>query len=175
MERISLELYAGLITEALRRIWSKWGPITEGGLSEFLGQRGHVPSNMLTPLARGFLRHFTGDIEGSAYTLTPKVEALIRSIILQCEMPVYRIQRQKTPGQYPGMGAMLPVLAKSGIDESWIRFFHTFFASVAGANMRNELLHGFIDDVSEPTSALIILAAIYLTVGLQLIDPSTGP
>ena len=174
-ERLSLDIQAPLMAEVLRRVWSKWGPITEDELSGFLGQGGHVPPNILHSLARAFIRHFTGDVEGSAYTLMPKVEALVRCIVVQCQMPVYNIQRQKRPGQYPGLGALLPVLASLGIDESWFRFLHTFFASVAGANERNELLHGFIDDVGEITSALIILAVIYLTVGLRVIDPAGAP
>jgi hypothetical protein len=34
--------------------------------------------------------------------------------------------------------------------------------------MRNELLHGFIGEVSEPASALILVAALYLAVGVVL-------
>ena len=39
-----------------------------------------------------------------------------------------------------GLGALLPELRKLGLNESWFRFFHTYFASMAGANERNELL-----------------------------------
>ncbi|HEY7143955.1 MAG TPA: hypothetical protein VH637_06880 [Streptosporangiaceae bacterium] len=169
-ERLSLDLRGPLVTEALRRIWSKWGPVTEDDLVTFLSQGGHVPQGMSRSLARAFLRHFAGDFEGSAYTLMPKVEGLVRRIVVQCNMPVYATQRRKKPGQYLGLGALLPVLANLGIDESWFRFLHTFFASVAGFNERNELLHGFIDDVGEVVSALIILAVIYLSVGLRLTD-----
>jgi hypothetical protein len=168
--RLSLDVRGPLVTEALRRIWSKWGPITEDELIAFLGQGGHVPQGMLRSLARSFPRHFTGDFEGAAYILMPKVEGLVRCIVVQCNMPVYVTQRRTKPGQYLGLGALLPVLASLGIDESWFRFLHTFFASVAGFNERNELLHGFIDDVGEVVSSLIILAVIYLSVGLRLTD-----
>jgi hypothetical protein len=159
-----------LTTEALRRIWSKWRPITEDEFVAFLDQGGHVPHGMLRSLARAFLRHFTGDFEGTAYTLMPKVEGLVRCIVVQCNMPVYVSQRRNKPGQYLGLGALLPVLASLGIDESWFRFLHTFFASVAGFNERNELLHGFIDDAGQVVSSLIILAVIYLSAGLRPTD-----
>jgi hypothetical protein len=66
----------------------------------------------------------------------------------------------------------LPDLRKAGLDESWYRFLHNFLASVVGANIRNELLHGFMDEISEPTSALILTAALYLAVAIELAAPS---
>ena len=104
----------------------------------------------------------------------PKVEALVRALVLTCGLPIYRIQREKTPGQYPGLGALLPEVRKLGMDESWYRFMHTFLASVAGANERNELLHGFIDEVNEPISALVLLANLYLAVGVQPAETTTS-
>jgi hypothetical protein len=173
-EMLLINLQAGHVAEVLRRIWSKWGPISEDDLTKFLGQRTHVPASLAAPMAGAFLRHFTGDVEAAAYTGMPKVEALVRAIVLACGLPVYRIQRERMPGQYPGLGAMLSELRKIGMDESWFRFLHTFFTSVAGANERNELLHGFINEVNEPTSALVMLAILYLAVGLQLTERGKG-
>ena len=63
-------------------------------------------------------------------------------------------------------------MRKAGLNESWYRFLHTYLASVAGANIRNELLHGFVDEITESASALILIAALYLAVGIELGDPS---
>ena len=145
---------AALIAEVLRRVWSKWGPISEGDVTAYLGQRTHVPEPLAAILARGFVRHFTGDFEGSAYTIMPKIEALVRSVVLACGLPVYRTQREKSPGQYPGLGALLPELRKVGLDESWFRFLHTYLASTSGTNTRNELLHGFVGEITEPAARL---------------------
>lgn len=145
-EVLLLSMRAALIAQALRRVWSTWGPISEGDLTGYLGQRIHVAEPLAAILARGFIRHFTGDFEGSAYTIMPKIEALVRSVVLVCGLPVYRTQREKSPGQYPGLGALLPELRKAGLDESWFRFLHTYLASPPGANARNELLHGFVDE-----------------------------
>ena len=171
-EVFRLDMQSGLIAEGLRRVWSKWGPISEGELTAYLGQRTHVPGPLAAVLARGFIRHFTGDFEGAAYTVTPKIEALARSVALACGLPLYRTQREKSPGQYPGLGALLPELRKAGLNESWYRFLHTYLASVAGANTRNELLHGFMDEITESASALILTAALYLAVAIKLADPS---
>jgi hypothetical protein len=167
-EIFRLNVQSRLIAEVLRRVWSKWGPIGRSELAAYLGQHAHVPEPLADFLARGFIRHFTGDFEGAAYTVTPKIEALARSIALACGLPLYRTQREKSPGQYPGLGALLPEVQKAGLNESWYRFLHTYLASVAGANIRNELLHGFVEDMAEPASALILTAALYLAVGVEL-------
>ncbi len=172
VEIFRINMMSGLIAEALRRVWSTWGPISESELAAYLGQRTHVPGPLAAVLARGFIRHFTGDFEGAAYAVTPKIEALARSIALACGLPLYRTQREKVPGQYPGLGAILPELRKAGLNESWYRFLHTYLASVAGANTRNELLHGFMDEITETASALILTAALDLAVAIKLNDPS---
>ena len=125
-ERLSLDIQAPLMAEVLRRVSSKWGPIGRRTL-RIPWSRWPCSAKYAAFFGESFSRHFTGDVEGSAYTLIPKVEALVRCIVVQCQMPVYNIQRQKRPGQYPGLGALLPVLASLGIDESWFRFLHTFF------------------------------------------------
>ena len=170
-EIFRLNVQSRLIAEVLRRVWSKWGPIGQSELAAYLGQRTHVPGPLASFLAQGFIRHFTGDYEGAAYTVTPKIEALARSIALACGLPLYRTQREKSPGQYPGLGALLPEMRKAGLNESWYRFLNTYLASVAGANIRNELLHGFVDEIGEPASALILTAALYLAVGIELSEP----
>ena len=171
-EIFRLNVQSRLIAEVLRRVWSKWGPIGQSELAAYLGQRTHVPEPLANFLAQGFIRHFTGDFEGAAYTVTPKVEALARSIALACGLPLYRTQREKSPGQYPGLGALLPEMQKAGLNESWYRFLHTYLASVAGANIRNELLHGFVDEIGEPASAVILTAALYLAVGIEPSEPT---
>jgi hypothetical protein len=50
---------------------------------------------------------------------------------------------------------------------------HTYFASLAVSSIRNELLHGFINEISEPASALILIAALYLAVGTGLGNRTT--
>ncbi|WP_196425607.1 DUF4209 domain-containing protein [Amycolatopsis camponoti] len=57
---------------------------------------------------------------------------------------------------------MLPALAKQGFDESWGRYLSTLLAGPTGWNLRNELAHGFVDEVSAPITALLIQAAPYV-------------
>lgn len=68
-----------------------------------------------------------------------------------------------TRGQYPQLGAMLAEL-ESWMDRSWYRFFQTFLVSPLGPNFRNELLHGYTEEVTRRDAALTILAALHLAV-----------
>jgi hypothetical protein len=51
---------------------------------------------------------------------------------------------------------------------TWYRFLRTYLASVADANIRNELLYGFVGEVTESGGALIFTAGLYLAVGIEL-------
>jgi len=55
---------------------------------------------------------------------------------------------------------MLPELGEAGLDESSFRFVYGDFANPSGANARNEVLHGFVDDPAEVATVLVLLAAL---------------
>jgi hypothetical protein len=119
-------------------------------------------------LARDFGRYFAGDFEGCAFCITPRLESLVRALVLAIPLPVYRTQRAATPGQYPGLGRLIPELQQAGLDESWSRFLQGFLAKPMGTNYRNELSHGFEDDPSAPAATLLLISALYLTRGVAL-------
>ncbi|MGI8492486.1 MAG: DUF4209 domain-containing protein [Acidimicrobiales bacterium] len=77
---------------------------------------------------------------------------------------VQRDQKQgpSTRGQYPQLGALL-VQLRPWMDRSWDRFLWTFLVSPFGPNFRNELLHGYTEEVTRTHAALTILAALRLT------------
>jgi hypothetical protein len=49
------------------------------------------------------------------------------------------------------------------------------FATTAGMNFRNDLLHGFVDEIHAGHAALVLLAALYLTRGVNLEVAPGGP
>ena len=167
-EMRNVQISSVFTVEALDRIWKKWGPLSHADLADFLGQHSHVQPSLAASLARACLRYFNEDHEGAAFALTPRAEALVRAIVLAIPLPVYRTQRAHSPGQYPGLGALLPELFRAGMDESWYRYLYGFLASPRGANARNELLHGFVDEPSQATAALTMIGVLYLAVGVSL-------
>ena len=65
VEMLLISMQAGIVAEIMRRIWAKWGPISEADLTEFLDQGRHVPVHLAASIARAFVRHFNGDAEAS--------------------------------------------------------------------------------------------------------------
>jgi hypothetical protein len=167
-EMLRASISSMLLAQAIERIWEKWGPIPENDLAAFLGERGHVKESTARGLARDFGRYFAGDFEGCAFCITPRLESLVRALVLAIPLPVYRTQRAATPGQYPGLGRLIPELQQAGLDESWSRFLQGFLAKPMGTNYRNELSHGFEDDPSAPAATLLLISALYLTRGVAL-------
>lgn len=174
VELYQLQVMHSFVTEILHRIGAKWGPIVTDELATFLGDAVHVDRPVAATLARAFNRYFQGDFEAAGYVATPQVERLVRDIVRCADKPAYRLQRGNTPGQYAGLGALLPVLMQVGVNEDWLRFLQTVFANTAGMNFRNNLLHGFVDEVDDGHAALALLAALYLTRGfkLKVVTPS---
>lgn len=169
-----LRLFGPLYVEALRRIGTKWDPIPQGALADFLAQSPHVPPPVASAVARSFGAFFSEEFETAAYTVVPKIERLCRELLLSLGVPVFRVEQGETPGQYAGLGSLLGMLRDRGIDESWARFIDTLLTRQEGLNFRNELLHGSIDSVSEAMAGLALIAALYLAVGIHLVPAGTS-
>jgi hypothetical protein len=76
---------------------------------------------------------------------------------------VYRVQAGKDPGGYPGLFVLLDELEKLALDESWAFFFRWLLLGPYGLNVRNEVAHGFVFDIS-PTYAALTLRAVSVLV-----------
>lgn len=171
MEVMGLQWQGPLMAEALRRAGAAFGPTAED-IVEALGAV-HCHGATAASIARAVRRFNEGDYEAAAYTGIPLVERQCRALLLAIDSPLYRVQRERAPGTYPGLGAMVPRLAERGLDESWYRFLGTFLSAPNGWNFRNEALHGFVDDVDSTGAGLVLIAVLYLT----LLHPPTrrGP
>ena len=96
----------------------------------------------------------------------PRIETLVRSLCDEKKVLRFRVQRdnkqgRSTRGQFPQLGALLGQL-RPWLDPSWYRFFWTFLVSPFGFNFRNELLHGYVDEVGPGHASLTLLAALRL-------------
>lgn len=118
---------------------------------------------------RAVARFAAGDYEAAAYTALPLIERLARELLLLMDAPIYRLQRQQKPGSYAGLGVLLPLLAERGFDPSWHRFLRSFAASANGMNFRNEVMHGFVDDIG-PLGASLVLISVYFLFGVALVE-----
>jgi hypothetical protein len=167
-ELSKIQILGSLTDEVLRRIGDKWAPIPEDELTQFLSESPHVRDAVAGSLARAFNYYFNDEFEAATYIATPRIESLVRDLVVLVNEPAYRLQRGRTPGQYAGLGALLPILVEQGMDESWVRYLQTLLSGVTGMNYRNDLLHGFVDDVHSGNAALVLVAALFMTRGMKI-------
>lgn len=158
-----LQSLAPIVAHALTEIKNKHGIPPAEDLTAYFAEMPGIDSGIAATMARVLQRYWTDDMEGAAFTAAPRVEAIARRLAVALQAGVCRLQRQERPGQYPGLGALLEVLWKRGMDESWYRSIYTATCNPAGWNLRNELSHGFVDNCGAPHAAVLIQAMLYLS------------
>lgn len=151
---------AEVTAQILSALLDQFRPTLEE-LSRILQSGPHVLAHAGQTVAKAFLAFGSERFEEAAALATPKIETLIRERLSMTGDLQYRIQKQQTPGQYPTLGSLLSAVG-SKLDPSWHRFLRTFLVSRFGRNYRNELLHGFVAEVTRKDAALVLLAALYL-------------
>ncbi|MFF0501345.1 hypothetical protein ACFYU5_33460 [Nocardia aobensis] len=151
--------------DAWLEIPSRFGMPKSQDLVDFLLSWPSLSRDVVGPLVRSMQRSWAGDAEGAAYTIAPWLERQVRDMVLAADEGVYRLQRQETPGQYPGLGFLLPLVAKNyTLNESHQRFLQAIANYSAGLNLRNLMLHGFGDSagVGVVTAPLFFHAILML-------------
>lgn len=152
-----------VVADALHEIPRRHGLPDLQEISEFLARWPAGDGPLAPALARALLRYWTGDSEGAAYTVLPRIESIVRGLVLATDRGVYRLQREHTPGQYAGLGQLLPILQEEyKQDESRTRFLAGLLRHPAGLNLRNLMLHGFVGDPGPGVAAALLHVALSL-------------
>ncbi len=157
VETMMIRTNGHIVANALMRAGSRFQPGVDEVTQLFGGTLGGAA------LARSVVRFNDGDFEAAAYIALPLVERRCRELLLAVNSPIYRVQREKSPATYPGLGALLAALADHALDPSWHRFLRAFFSAPNGFNLRNEALHGFTDELGPLPAALTLIAVMYLS------------
>jgi hypothetical protein len=159
-----------VMAAALHEIPRRHGLPTLAEISKFLGQWPAIDGPVGPAIARSLVRYWAGDSEGASYTIVPRLETLARALVLSTDRGIYRLQRQHVPGQYAGLGHLLPIVQEEyGLDESRTRFLSALLRHPAGLNLRNQMLHGFVGDLGPGVAAVLLHAAL----GIATIRPVT--
>lgn len=169
VEVIGLQINGEITARVLLGVLERFSP-SEEDLIHVFSMLPHVTASTAHSLARAVLAFGNDDFEASATIATPKIEALARAHLKEVDDLPFRVQRQQTRGQYAQLGVLLGRL-RPRLDPSWYRFLWTFLVSPFGPNYRNDLLHGFIDDVTYRNAALVLLSALHLTMVPIFTDP----
>jgi hypothetical protein len=163
-ETYRIQSFVRPLISALHTIVVRFGLPSTRELAEFLGGWPGMTAQALAAIVQSLQRFWGGDSEGATYILTPRIEALVRDLILTTNHGMFKLQNSHKPGQYPGLGAMLEILAEQfDISESWLRFLKVTLIEPAGFNLRNTLAHGVVDHVDPGAAAMAIQTALFLT------------
>ncbi|QIS15813.1 DUF4209 domain-containing protein [Nocardia arthritidis] len=151
------------LDDAWMVIPQRFGMPGSAELSDFLGNFPGIPREIIRPLIRSMQRSWCGDDEGASYALMPRIEMQVRRLVIEADAGVYRLQREESPGQFPGLGSLIGTLVKYyDIDESRRRFLNAIFCYPGGMNMRNLMLHGFYSGDNEVAAPLLIHTVLML-------------
>jgi len=151
------------LAEGLFRIERRYGVPAEDDLLAFLSAGGQADQTIATSVARAFIHFWEGDYEACVHVAVPKVEAAARALLRELDEGIYKTQAANTPGGYPGLYVLVQKLQEVALDDSWSYFLQWLLATPTGPNLRNEIAHGFIGQVSPAYAALLLRAATLLS------------
>lgn len=158
-----IQQWLSILTTALHEIPRRHGLPDLQDISVFLAEWPAIDASLAPVLARVLLRYWAGDSEGAAYTVLPRIESIVRGLVLASNRGVYRLQNEHKPGQYAGLGQLLPILEEEyGLEVSRSRFLTAVFRHPGGLNLRNLMLHGFVGDSGSGVAALLLHVALFL-------------
>lgn len=131
------------------------GVLSEDGETSAIGHQ----------LAESFYRYWAGDGAAALHTTVPMIEALVRDAVIRADRGIYRLQKHQSPGQYVGLGVLLPLFYDIyNVSEKDRRFFNAVLRHPGGWNLRNLLSHGYLPAINGGVAALALYAALRVLV-----------
>jgi hypothetical protein len=171
--RIRAENQGRVLAEGLSRIAECYGDPAEQDIAVFLSANGQMDQPLTLSLARALRYFWSGDHEACVHVIVPRIEAAARALLRELDEGIYRLQVAKDQGQYPGLYGLLQELEQLALDESWVYFLRWLLLGPPGMNIRNDMAHGFIGDVS-PVYAALILRAAGMLITITAPQPTSG-
>lgn len=168
--RIHAEYQGRVLAIALTRIADKYGVPPLDDLTTLILDLGAGDARLARSLAKGFHYFWAGDYEAATAVVVPKIEAAARSLLRALDEGIYRVQVEREPGGYPGLYVLLNELEKLALDEDWVWFLRWLLLGPIGANIRNEVAHGFLSDLRPDYVALVLRAAAVLITAAPIAD-----
>jgi hypothetical protein len=156
---LSAGFYGQMLVVGLYRMAARYGTPSVDELVSAIVDEGCRDPQLAVGLAKGFKHFWDGDYESSIVVVIPKFEAAARSLLRELDEGIYRVQRGNDPGGYVGLYVLLDELEKLALDPSWTYFFRWLLLGPYGANLRNDLAHGFVFDPG-PIHAALALRAV---------------
>ncbi|WP_354597803.1 hypothetical protein R1Y80_22465 [Streptomyces sp. JL1001] len=156
-EIICMGIWGNFLSAALDRIAVRHQIPSSESLHAWLVEYYGSDPGLCLSLAESLALYWKQDYISCVQLAMPRVEAAVRSLLLLLNEPIYRVEENKSIGQFPGLGAMIPHIERHGFDRDWSSFLRALLLT-PGRNLRNLGAHGFLQDVDKQTAALVIRA-----------------
>ncbi len=174
IERVSADIYGRWYAHGLHRMPAVYGTPSQDEIVAFLMDTYSCHEGLAHGFATALRLFWQEEYNASLHISVPRVEEGARQLLLFLNAPVYRIEQGKKPGQFPGLGFLLPRIIDEGFDKDWERFIGTLLLP-RGHNLRNLLAHGFVDGISPGAAALALRAAGLMTIITPAADSAVEP
>jgi hypothetical protein len=158
-----------VLAMALDRIRALGPDVTDDQITDWLVATYGSDPALAYRFARSLVLFWDGRYDEAAHTVASIVEAGARSLLREVDEPLYRVEKGKSVGQFPGLGAMLPKLHSRGLTKDWQRYLEVVLLP-EGLNLRNIMAHGLAAQIGRVDALLILRAAALFVV----ISPSDG-
>lgn len=159
---MAAQLFGRCLAEGLTRMSDVYGTPTVEELTSAIVAHGCRDPQLAQGLAKGFKYFWDSDFEAATAVVIPKFEAAARALLRELDEGIYKVQVSKDPGGYVGLYVLLDELEKLALDPSWTYFFRWLLLGPYGANLRNDIAHGFIFDPGPMFAALTLRAVSVL-------------
>lgn len=160
VEVLQLQLNGIKYVLGLRAILDHWGDVSLDDAQSFFCQAPHVDEGTARRIGDCLNRLRASDWDGATSLLIQRIERLAREALIMVGEPVTKPGAGGTSRDNYGLGRLIDLLEERGIDPAWATFLRVFL--VGSLNIRNDSYHGNLDESSEQTATLLIVAATYL-------------
>lgn len=174
LQDIQLSLVLPILTRGLDALRDKYD-VGDPRLIDQLTSGGQLSLKKVSKLVRCLRRFWRKDYEGAAYIGSTLVEGILRERLLAAGVDPYQLPRRDgtNVGKYKMLSQLIALGGQVGLDPSWSAYLSYALADPNfGQNLRNELLHGAVDDDPGPhNAAMVLIAALYLTLNGRPTSP----
>jgi hypothetical protein len=166
LQDIHLSLVLPILARGLDALRDKYD-VGDPRLIDQLTSRGQLSLKKVSKLVRCLRRFWREDYEGAAYIGSTLVEGILRERLLAAGVDPYQLPRRDgtNVGKYKMLSQLIALGGQVGLDRSWLAYLsYALVGPNFGQNLRNELLHGAVDDDPGPlNAAMVLIAALHLT------------
>jgi len=152
---------AAVIVPALTGIVARYGRPDPAALAASLSGP-VIDGQVAGPLADAICDFMDGAHDRAAHSIVPRLERVLRDIAVGGGIVVVREPDGSKPG---GTRTLGPILAELDgvLPDDWRRYFANLLTDELGINLRNRVAHGLIDEVTREDAALLVHAAVALS------------